>query len=399
MKTRWLLVVMGTASAPIAAAACASEDRNVAPADDAAAMAVPSADASVDALPDVPPPPCDDCAWFPETCTPDVLCQSGPFVGGATGGTLDSRTRMNVVRGRSESDVWAAGALGAVAHFDGTSWKVSELGVPASISALWLRDSGEVAIAAMSTLYTHGLPGGAGGWTSPDAPSTPPEYRGSNMTLMSTFAAPGAEWMWCAMRSEDADPAMRTSGLWRLRRTAEGAFEIGVGIAPEICRFTYPCSQMTSVHGRSAGELWAVGSAGAAIHLTDADGETPVAEPFNSQTMNALNGVWVAPDGEVWAVGAQGTVRRHRGDSRVWDVVADVPTTVDLDAIWGTSGSDIWAVGKMGVVLHYDGVAWSRLAVAGLGQRRPNLTSVWTASPGRVWVAGQGVLLSIGGNP
>lgn len=397
MKTRWLLVVMSTATAPIAVASCASEDRTVASADDAA-TAVPSADAAVEAAPDAPSPPCDDCAWFPDACTSDILCQSGPFVVGAAGGTLDSRTRMNVVRGRSESDVWAAGALGAVAHFDGTSWKVSDLGVPASVTALWLRDSGEIAMAAMSTLYTHGLPGG-GGWTSPDAPSTPPDYRGTNMTLMSTFAAPGAQWMWCATRSEDADPAMRTSGLWRLRRTAEGTFEIGVGIAPETCRFTYPCSQMTSVHGLSPSELWAVGSAGAAIHLVDADGDVPVAEPFNTQTMNALNGVWVAPNGDVWAVGAQGTVRHHQGNSRVWDVVADVPTTVDLNAIWGTSGADIWAVGNMGVVLHYDGAKWSRVAVAGLGQRRPNLTSVWTASPGHVWIAGQGALLSIGGNP
>ncbi|AKU99667.1 hypothetical protein AKJ09_06331 [Labilithrix luteola] len=386
---------------PMVFVACASEDRTVAPPNDAA-TALPSSDASVEAAPDAPSPPCDDCAYFPDACTADVLCQSGPFVADAPGGTIDSRTRMNVVRGRSATDVWAAGALGAMAHFDGASWKVSDVGVPSSIFALWLRDSGEVAIAAMTTLYLHGLAGGAdasaGGWTTPDAPSTPSDYRGASMTLMSTFAAPGAEWMWCATRSEDADPAMRTSGLWRLRRTADGNFEIGVGIAPATCRFTYPCSQMTSVHGLTPNELWAVGSSGAAIHLVDADGEIPTAEPFNTQTMNALNGVWVAPNGEVWAVGAQGTIRHHHGDSRVWDVVADVPTSVDLNAVWGTSTSDIWAVGSKGVVLHYDGAGWSRVAVAGLGQRRPNLTSVWTASPGRVWVAGQGVLLSVGGH-
>jgi hypothetical protein len=272
-----------------------------------------------------------------------------------------------------------------------------------SVAALWLRGSGEVAIAAMRDLYTRGLPtdadASAGGWSTAPMPTAPEEYRGVNMTLMSTFAAPSAEWMWAATRSEDAVMEMRTSGLWRVRMAPSGTFEIGVGIAPETCRFTYPCTQMTSIHGTSPNELWAVGLSGATVRIRNADGETPTVDPFNSQTLNALNGVWVAPNGEAWSVGAGGTVRHFHGDTLLWDVVSDVPATVDLNAVWGTSASDVWAVGNSGVVVHYDGTRWSRVAVAGLGQRRPNLTTVWTPSPGRVWIGGQGVLLSLGGNP
>ena len=82
-----------------------------------------------------------------------------------------------------------------------------------------------------------------------------------------------------------------------------------------------------------------------------------------------------------------------------WDVVSGVPTTGNLKAVWGSSSADIWAVGDAGLVLHYDGQTWSRVKVAGQGLRRPNLTTVWVAAPGHVWVGGEGVILSLGGKP
>jgi hypothetical protein len=67
--------------------------------------------------------------------------------------------------------------------------------------------------------------------------------------------------------------------------------------------------------------------------------------------------------------------------------------------VFGSSGSDIWAVGDHGVVLHYDGTRWSRVGIAGLGLRRPDLTAVWVPEPGHVWIGGIGVILSLGGKP
>src|SRR5690242_15909964 len=68
---------------------------------------------------------CTDCEYFPEPCSSDVLCPNGPFdPSGNTG--LDRRTQITVIRGRAMNDVWAAGGLGALAHFDGTSWTVSD---------------------------------------------------------------------------------------------------------------------------------------------------------------------------------------------------------------------------------------------------------------------------------
>ncbi len=406
MKARWLLAAVCVACVPSAFAACASEGAAEPPApeppyvlSEAGADVVEDVGSEADAL------PCADCEHFPETCTPSVLCQNGPFVPGSAGGTLDSRTRINVIRGRSKTDVWAAGALGALAHFDGTSWTVSDPGDRMTMHGLWLRDRGEVAVAMIDAVYTRGLDAGSdapvssGGWSPSDGPSVPGEYYAGNEVLVSTFTAPSAEWMWCATTSQ-ASLSFRATGLWRMRMSPSGSFEVGVGASSEACRFNYSCTQMRSIHGLTANELWAVGLGGTTVRITNADGQTPNLKAFNSQTTNALNGVWVAPDGQAWSVGAQGTIRHYRGDALLWDVVTDVPapTGVDLNAVWGTSATDVWAVGSSGVALHYDGKAWTRVPIAGLGQRRPDLTTVWTSTAGEVWIGGQGVLLSLGGN-
>lgn len=344
--------------------------------------------------------PCTDCAYFPPACTPDSLCLNGPFDSTSQTG-LDWRTQINAIRGRSASDVWAAGALGTLAHFDGTSWTLSDPGINVTMRALWLRDSADVAFGLLfDDVYTRGMPaqdGGAavsdGGWTR-RAATRPPDYDPTSMTFASTWAAPGAEWLWSAAVA--AFP--QTSGLWRMHVTPSNELEIGSVVPADVGVQVLPCSQMTSIHGASASELWAVGLLGKTFHVSDAASAAPRIEEVDSQTWSALNGVWSASDSEAWAVGASGTIRHYTGQSR-WEIVAQDATNESLNAVWGASPSDIWAVGERGVVLHYDGKSWSRVKIAGLGDRRPKLTTVWMPAPGHVWIGGQGVVLSLGGKP
>src|SRR5262245_44479297 len=72
--------------------------------------------------------PCADCEYFPETCAADVFCPNGPFDPDSPGGSLDARTTINVIRGRSSADIWVAGSVGGLAHFDGAAWTRSDLG-------------------------------------------------------------------------------------------------------------------------------------------------------------------------------------------------------------------------------------------------------------------------------
>ena len=135
------------------------------------------------------------------------------------------------------------------------------------------------------------------------------------------------------------------------------------------------------------------------LHITDAQGASPVVTAFDSQTWVQFNGVWAASASEAFAVGGVGTIRHYTEATSSWEAMPDVPATETLRAVWGTSRSDVWVVGDDACVLHFDGQAWSRVEVMGLGDRRPDLYAVWTASPGHVWVGGDGVLLSLGGKP
>ncbi len=394
----WLVV-----AAVAGIAACASTDSLLGEPDaspEPSAIPDPAADGGRDAEPtDLDAGPCTDCEYFPEVCTPDALCAGGPFDPSTPGGSLDMRARIMTIRGRSSSDVWAAGALGALAHFDGTTWRRSDPGPRETMRALWLRDSEEIAVALPTSLYARGLDGGAApsadGWTVRKLP-VPFEFFGYiAVEFESAWAAPGSDSLWCAMR---VGMSGLTSGLWRLRRSPTSEFELGPGVPADVCT-ALPCDAIMSIHGASANELWAVGQRGAALRITNAESETPSVKAFNSRTWNALNGVWAASASEAWAVGTSGTIRHYTGHPVDWEVVSDVPTTEPLNAVWGSSSSDVWAVGDAGVVLHYDGKTWSRVKVAGLGARRPDLTTVWASAPGHVWIGGHGVILSLGGKP
>ncbi|AKV01341.1 hypothetical protein AKJ09_08004 [Labilithrix luteola] len=360
--------------------------------------------AQADAASDGDAAPCTDCEYFPEECSADALCPNGPF---GTNGGLDARTQINAIVGRSERDVWVAGALGAVAHFDGVSWTRSDIGQQKSVHALWLRDSAEVAVVSLTELYARGIEvpdagaPSAGGWLPVEQTVHSWDYFSWKRALVSAFSAPGAAWLWGATENiceSNGCAGNRTAGVWRVRASDSGTFELSDAIDWELCKEIW-CGDMTSVHGSSANDLWAVGHAGAALHITNAESDTPDVRAFNSQTSDSLHGVWAASGSEAWAVGAKGIVRHYTGHSVTWDIVSDIPTVNDLHAIWGSSPSDIWAVGDAATVLHYDGKSWSRMKIAGLGTRRPKLTAVWMPSPGHVWIGGQGVVLSLGGKP
>jgi len=414
MKRSFMLVftvLTGVGQALALLGACASDVSNGAPQPGASEVATTDGQVSEpDSGLDVEAGPCVDCEYFPETCSPDVLCLDGPFDPSRVQGdaeTFDLRTQINVIVGRGTNDVWAAGTVGALAHFDGSSWTKSGPDTQESLRGLRLFDDGELAFGSqMHRVFLHGLdlPDAGtspdGGWTTVEEIPTPSSYTmfGRLYAFTSAWAAPGAQWTWCTLSSpHNGSSPRRPTGLWRMRRVPDAAFEI----KPALATCAYPCSseRMASVHGVSPDVLWAVGSQGAAFLIEGADGDTPHLEALNSLTWNQLNGVWAASESEAWAVGAGGTIRHYTKDSLSAEIVPDVPPNANLRAVWGTSPSDIWAVGEGSIVLHYDGKSWSRVKIAGLGGRRPDLTTVWTPSPNHVWIGGQGVILSLGGRP
>jgi hypothetical protein len=393
MRSKHFLVAslaLAAATASASLAACASdEDGSIAPSENG--VVVPSADAGGGDAGADGPGPCtaDDCEWFPQACAPDTLCPNGPFDPSNPAVGMDWRTRITAIRGRGATDIWIVGAVGAAAHFDGAAWTTSDLGTTESQRVLWLPSAGELSFGAIERIYSRGIGGDAGaasigGWSLRDKPIAPSGY---NTGLTAAWASVGSSSLWIATVTD----------LWRLDLAPDLTFVSRPGIPSSLCELV-PCRGLRSIHGATSSTLWAVGDVGASVRITGADGDTPTLTPLNARTWTGLTGVWSASDDEAWAVGGSGTVR-HYTTAQGWQVIEGLPTNENLNAVWGTSPSDVWVVGNAGVVLHFDGTGWSRVKLAGLGNRRPDLYAAWSSGPGTVWIAGQGIVLALGGKP
>jgi len=326
-----------------------------------------------------------DCEFFPAECEPGALCPSGLFGADPSAGA-DWRTRLETIRARSATDAWLVGTVGMAAHFDGMEWKTVDVGTYESLKYVWPANGGELAFGSLDRVFTRGLGAGEGdpspdGWAK-RGKVTPPS--GASRYVTAAWGRTGSSTMWVATMTE----------VWRIN--ADGTtLTPTTGVPTSVCS-SQPCKWLRGLDGASPNVVWGVGETGAAIRITGASGESPTVEVMNALTWSTLSGVWAVSDTEAWAVGARGLIIHNVGATFGWQVV-EVPTHEHLYAVAGSSSSDVWAVGDKGVVLHYDGTMWSRVKVAGLARRRPELLSVWVPEPGKVWIGGQGVLLSLGG--
>jgi hypothetical protein len=188
------------------------------------------------------------------------------------------------------------------------------------------------------------------------------------------------------------------------------------------------------VHG-VAGELFAVGAGGRALHR-DASGAWRATQ---TGTEVALWGVFAAAPDEAWAVGGDPFARPGEGGGLVAPTLlrfdGDTWSPVELPVldrncpalfkVWGTGPDDLHAVGAAGVALHFDGTQWRQVQtgtsddfvslwgraaddVVAVGGRAngmmarwdgtawtsqvlaqtPGLNGVWMASDGTAWASG-----------
>lgn len=89
---------------------------------------------------------------------------------------------------------------------------------------------------------------------------------------------------------------------------------------------------------------------------------TAVAQDFElwnpQSTGHQINDLWVAPNGEAFAVADHGTIVHF--DGTAWSRI-NSGTTESLEAIWGRTATDVFAVGLNSTALHYDGTGWTSI--------------------------------------
>ncbi|AKU96569.1 hypothetical protein AKJ09_03233 [Labilithrix luteola] len=302
-SARICFALLAATPASSAIGACASETNDAEPQESGATVpGQPAADGGATDADAADADACasDDCDFFPSECTPDVFCPTSAFDLHDPAQGLSWLTASRVLAGRSPSDVWFAGSLGAYSHFDGTSWSTVDASTQTSARAFWLTPSGEVAVTDSGALLVRGssfvtTSGKSPGGFATAALANKPANFGRKVTA--GFAPAGSTTMWIATNIT----------LRRLGAMPDGTIAVQSGI--EATRCIQGCERTRSIHGSSEKTVFAVGELGAAVRIDDADSDAPTLTPLNSGTTMGLWGVFAASDTDVWAAGGGGTIR------------------------------------------------------------------------------------------
>jgi hypothetical protein len=174
-------------------------------------------------------------------------------------------------------------------------------------------------------------------------------------------------------------------------------------------------SQLRSVRGTSASDVWAVGSyfddtanmRKTLILHWDGNAWTQVASPSPGGTDNELFGVRAVSGTDAWAVGYDGTsgstdqtLILHWGGNAWKQVASPSPGTAGtvLEAVAATSSTDAWAVGssftastEKTLTLHWNGHKWAQVASPNRGTN-DELFAVRGTSSTDTWAVGLSVI-------
>lgn len=348
-----------------------------------------------------------------------------------------------------QNDLWAVGGRfsstrnsAEVSHWNGTSWTASAITTAGALQAVWGAGPNDVWAVGQGVVHFDGT-----AWSSVTVPTQQTLYAVWGSAANDVWAVgaggtilhfDGGAWRQVA----PTVPAAKVIGIWAASPTE--LFAVGDDVLASAGNGTWTNEArpdggtLVSVHGRSASDVWAVGTEETVLHRT-ASGWSSVSLPTlvdagQGDGGTGLSDVFAVTSNEVWAVGELGTVVRWNGSAftqmpaptakNVNAVWAAGPNDVwvagpDLLArwngsdwvsapgfiggvvadVWGTSATDIWAVGGSGLTIdghtfvvrnapafiwHYDGTSWTRSSSGVTALRK-----IWASGTG-VWAAGFG---------
>lgn len=255
------------------------------------------------------------------------------------------------VRAYAASDVWVGGTTGTILHYDGAGWTsrpgptTDEIYMFGGLSPSDVWAVGRLCV----VLRWNGT-----AW----APLTAPNCTNSSMFAIDGVAAndqwiagtAGALIHWTGAAFTDHGQAANTD-FWSIRATSANDVYF-VGTRGTILHWTgasftdesLPQNVILSSIWGTGGEYWIVGAGGVIFHKVGAGGWTQETSP----TTTFLYYVHGTSATDVWAVGSAGVVLHYDGTQ--WSVVS-VPTSVTLRAIGSVPGDGLRMVGDSGTML------------------------------------------------
>lgn len=259
---------------------------------------------------------------------------------------------VNGLWGSSTSDVWAVGTQGALARFDGFKWSRMPTGVTTDLLAITGTQASDIYAVGAAQTILH--------WDG-TAVSKLPAVSGvsSNANLFAVWAS-GPKDVWAS----GGDPAANPLAL---HSTQPGVFATttlpaGLGI-------------LYGLWGTGPTDVVTVDTKGNAAHYNGSAWSALPAVPVNLQFIYAL---WGSSASDYWAAGSGGLIWRYNGTS--WSSVPSAAVD-SITQIRGSSSKDIWLTAGIGVLQRWDGSSWQKISSGAF-----NTTSLWIDSTGAPWV-------------
>jgi hypothetical protein len=301
----------------------------------------------------------------------------------------------------SASDVWAVGhtAVGdgqtLVAHWNGAAWASVPSPSPGSFASL----AGVAATAATDAW--------AVGWASLTPQSSP------NLHAL-ILHWDGVRWTQVAVPALGSDSELRAVAA----TSAGNAWAVGSAGSHALIlhwdgstwtQMLGPGGELGGVAASSGSNAWAVGSTKGRTLTLHWNGRAwtrvPSPSPRPEGLTDFLNSVAIGPGNAAWAVGTiscgcgPGPSLIERWNGRSWRV-ARSPTAgggPDLAGVVSVSARDAWAVGRTGsgdgpektAILHWNGLAWKHVT-APSPDPSASLAALALVSPGDIWAVGSG---------
>lgn len=271
--------------------------------------------------------------------------------------------------GNAQDDVFAVGADGTIRHFNGTFW--SGMTVPASALTFQLKD---VWGTSANNVYVVGG-----------------KYENSSYHAI-ILHYDGVQWT--EVLNNTGYQLSSLSGVASdfIFATSDGA----TGGDPVILQFDgsswlEKSNGLVTVPSLSGGmtfspsNTYLVGTLGTILHW---DGAT--FSHLKQGSEKGLLGIWCGNNNESFSVGYEGTILHYNGSA--WSIM-DSGITSSFTAVWGSANNNVFAVGIDGQIVAYDGVSWSPMTSG----TSAILRSIWGSAANDVFAGGVGVILHYNG--
>jgi len=262
------------------------------------------------------------------------------------------------VWGKSNNNIFAVGAMGAIFHYDGSKWTMMDSGTKNLLRSICeVSENNIFAVGNYGTILRYDgntwttIPSDATWFYSVWGNSASDvfmvgemgkifHYDGSTLTKMNNSVLKDLTGIW-GTSVNNIFVVGKTGTILHYNGNIWAAMSSGT------------TNNLNAVWGNSATDVFAVGDAGTILHY---DGNTWTS--MSSGSSQILYGIRGISSNNVFAVGTNATILQYDGNT--WKSMVN-PSIRILYGIHGFSGSDVFAVGDYGEILHYDGSQWTRI--------------------------------------